>query len=58
MQHIINDMQLDYEQQRQLQAQAQRAGTGALVVVVRAAADIFKFLWKFIVDMAKGIVGK
>lgn len=51
-------MQLDYEQQRQLQAQAQRAGTGALVVVVRSAADIFKFLWKFIVDMAKGIVGK
>lgn len=35
-----------------------RAGESVLVVVVRMATDVLKFLWKFVVEMAKSVVGK
>jgi len=49
---------MDYNQQRQVRAGAQRVGESALIIFVRIATDVLKFLWKFIVDMGKSIVGK
>jgi hypothetical protein len=49
---------MDYNQQQQMMSYGKRAGESILVVVVRLATDVLKFLWKFVVEMAKSVVGK